>query len=449
MKLRPVQEQAVTHIFERNESLVFARPGAGKTVVTLTALSEMFDEGVIRRTLVTAPLRVAELVWQQEAADPKWPHLNHLRVAVATGTPAERDEAMASGSHIVVVNHENLIDFLAKHGKGFDCVVIDELSKFKGPTSAKWRPFLKYTDHIAIRIGLTGSPVPNAPEDLFGQTRAIDKGRRLGRQWERWRGANMREQSENVWKCHPGTLERTLAQIADMTFILTPESWKPPPVEHVEVPVELPPGLRRAYTELDEQNVAEIDGEELLPGGRAQVVNKMRQICAGFYYDELGDAKRLDMFRVDAICNVVDRQVSPVLLVYDYREQLDKLKARYPDAPVLGSGTSRKVAAKAVEDWNAGRLPVLIAHPAAFSHGLNLQYGGHIVCWCSLPWSLDHYEQTIMRLAREGQLAPATISYATVAVDTIEDREVYPRLIEKAAVQDAVFEGTAVERSTA
>ena len=87
-------------------------------------------------------------------------------------------------------------------------------------------------------------------------------------------------------------------------------------------------------------------------------------------------------------------------------------------------------------------MKVLIAHPAAFSHGLNLQYGGHVVCWCSLPWSLDHYEQTIMRLAREGQKAAATISYATVATHTIEDLEVYPRLIEKAERQDAVFDGT-------
>ena len=131
-------------------------------------------------------------------------------------------------------------------------------------------------------------------------------------------------------------------------------------------------------------------------------------------------------------------------LVYDYREQLDALKARYPDAPVLGSGTSRKAAAQAVEDWNAGKLRVLIAHPAAFSHGLNLQFGGHVICWCSLPWSLDHYEQTIMRLAREGQRAPETISYATVAEDTVEDETVFPRLTFKAEVQDAVFDGAAL-----
>lgn len=438
MKLRAVQEQAVTHIYERNESMVFARPGAGKTVTTLTALDELLKDRVIHRVLVTAPLRVAELVWQQEAADPKWPHLNHLRVAVATGTPKERDEAARSDAHIVVVNHENLVDFLEKYGKRFDAFVIDELSKFKGPTSAKWRPTLKYTDHIAVRVGLTGSPVPNSPEDLFGQTRIIDKGKRLGRQWERWRAANMFEQSENVWKCRKGTLEKTLAQIADMTFTLSPEDWRPPPVEHRVVPVVLPPELRRIYTELDELSVADVRGEELMPGGRAQVVNKMRQVCAGFVYDELGEGKRLDLFRVRAICDVVDAQTSPVLLVYDYVEQLRELKLRYPDAPVLGSGTSRKVAAQAVKDWNAGKLKVLIAHPAAFSHGLNLQYGGHIVCWCSLPWSLDHFYQTIMRLAREGQQAAATISYETVAVDTVEE-EVQRRLIEKKDVEDGVF----------
>lgn len=434
--LRPVQEQAITHIYERNECMIFARPGAGKTMITLTALSEMLRDGVVRRVLVTAPLRVAELVWQQEGA--KWDHLQHLRIAIATGTPKERDEAVR-GTDIVVVNHENLVDFLTKHSKAFDCFVVDELSKFKGPTSAKWRPVLKHTDHMQTRIGLTGSPVPNGPEDLFAQTRIIDRGRRLGRDWVQWRAANMREQSENVWKARKGTLEKSLAAIAEMTFILSPENWAPPPVRHVKVPVTLPDSIRRIYGELDKASVADIEGELMMPGGRAQVVNKLRQLCAGFVYDETGEGKRLDMFRVNAICDVVDQQTSPVLLVYDYREQLDELRLRYPDAPVLGSGTTRKVAAKAVEDWNARRLRVLIAHPAAFSHGLNLQFGGHVVCWCSLPWSLDHFDQTIMRLAREGQTAPETISYATVAVDTVEEDTVYPRLTFKAEVQDAVF----------
>ena len=437
--IRPAQELAITHIYERNESMLFCRPGAGKTMITLTALSEMLRDGVVRRVLVTAPLRVAELVWQQEGA--KWDHLQHLRIAIATGTPKERDEAVR-GTDIVVVNHENLVDFLTKHSKAFDCFVVDELSKFKGPTSAKWRPVLKHTDHMQTRIGLTGSPVPNGPEDLFAQTRIIDRGRRLGRDWVQWRAANMREQSENVWKARKGALEKSLAAIADMTFILSPENWAPPPVRHVKVPVTLPDSIRRIYGELDKASVADVEGELMMPGGRAQVVNKMRQVCAGFVYDETGSGKRLDMFRVNAICDVVDRQTSPVLLVYDYREQLDELRLRYPDAPVLGNGTTRKVAAGAVEDWNARRLRVLIAHPAAFSHGLNLQFGGHIVCWCSLPWSLDHYEQTIMRLAREGQKAPETVSYATVAVDTVEEETVFPRLTFKAEVQDAVFTRT-------
>ena len=434
--IRPAQELAITHIYERNESMLFCRPGAGKTMITLTALSEMLRDGVVRRVLVTAPLRVAELVWQQESA--KWDHLQHLRIAIATGAPKERDEAVR-GADIVVVNHENLVDFLTKHSKAFDCFVVDELSKFKGPTSAKWRPVLKHTDHMQTRIGLTGSPVPNGPEDLFAQTRIVDRGRRLGRDWVQWRAANMREQSANVWKARKGTLEKSLAAIADMTFILSPENWAPPPVRHVKVPVTLPDSIRRIYGELDKASVADVEGELMMPGGRAQVVNKMRQLCAGFVYDETGEGKRLDMFRVNAICDVVDVQTSPVLLVYDYREQLDELRLRYPDAPVLGNGTTRKVAAGAVEDWNARRLRVLIAHPAAFSHGLNLQFGGHVVCWCSLPWSLDHFDQTIMRLAREGQTASETVSYATVAVDTVEEETVFPRLTFKAEVQDAVF----------
>lgn len=422
-------------MYERDRSLLFARPGAGKTGAVLTVLKELLRDKVIKRALVSAPLRVAELVWEQETQ--QWDHLADLPIAVATGTPAERKAALESKARIVVTNHENLIDTLEKCGDAFDCLVIDELSKFKGGTSARWQPLMKYTKDYKIKIGMTGSPASAGPQDLFGQVRAIDDGVALGRRWDVWQRTNMYEVVEHVWKPHKDTLERTLQAIEHFTYILSPKDWKPPHVRHERVAVALPKRIRRLYEELDEHMVVDIDGEDLLPGERAQVVNKLRQLCAGFYYDETGKGRRLDHFRLDALEDIIDRQSSPVLLIYDYKEQLEELKRRYPKAPVLG-GSSRKKNAEAVRAWNAGELDLMMGHPLSMGHGLNLQYGGHIMAWASLPWSLDQYEQPLYRIAREGQ-TEETVSYETVVTNTEEER-VIKRLVENANQQDAVFD---------
>lgn len=443
-KLRPVQERAVAHIYERDVSIVLARPGGGKTVVCGTALSELIEEGVIHRALITAPLRVVELVWPTEFQS--WEHLRHLTLAVATGTQAERDAAVKSGAQIVAVNHENLLDLLAAHpDAGFDCLVIDELSKFKGPTSRRWQPMLKMTDAFRIRIGLTGSPAPNGVEDLFGQVRVLDRGKTLGRSWGEWRNEHMTLVNDGpiqLWAPRSDTFEKMLHAIEPMTFILSPEEWKPPPIKHVVVPVELPAQIRVLYEELEENMMLAVGDDLLVPGGKAQVQGKLQQLCAGFYYvykDGVQIGRRLDPFRIDAVEDVVSMaRGDPVAIVYDYKEQLAELRRRYPNAPVLGAGTTRAQAESAYRRWNDGELPELLLHPASAGHGLNMQYGGHRVAWCSLPWSLDWYEQVVLRFAREGQKASYTLSHETVAKNTVEIR-VQAALVGKAFTQDAVF----------
>lgn len=443
--LRPVQQEAITHLYERDKSLLFCRPGGGKTVIYETAISELMDEGVVKRVLGTAPLRVAELVWSQEHT--QWEHLKHLDVGIATGTQEERD-AVVSGKHqIVVTNHENFLDvlfFCQEQGITFDALFIDELSKFKGPTGARWQPLLKMSKNLVHRVGLTGSPAANGIEDLFGQVRVIDMGATLGRSWGRWRNENMMLTNDGpiqLWAPRSDTFGKLMHAIEPMTYVLSPEDWKPPPIKHIPVPVELPAEIRLLYEELEEKQLLQMGDDLLMPGGKAQVQAKLQQLCAGFYYitkDGERSGRRLHHFRLDAIEDVVSMQDGPVAIIYDYKEQLAELRRRYPKAPVLGQGTTRKQAADAYRRWNDGELSEILMHPASAGHGLNMQHGGHRVAWCSLPWSLDFYEQVVLRFAREGQTAAATLSWETCAKDTVEER-VRDTLITKAFTQDAVF----------
>lgn len=74
-----------------------------------------------------------------------------------------------------------------------------------------------------------------------------------------------------------------------------------------------------------------------------------------------------------------------------------------------------------LERWNAGRIDVLLAHPASTAYGLNMQAGGHYIVWYTLPWNLELYQQANARLHRQGQRHPVTV-YRLMSVGTIDER---------------------------
>ena len=164
LTLRPYQNDAATFIYERDRSMILASVGAGKTAIALTAMSELLIDKLVTRWLVLAPKRVAESVWVQEAK--LW--APWLRVAVAVGTPKQRQAAFRSYAHVVVTNYENMPE------GAFDGVVFDELTRLKNPSGVRFKKLLKFLEPVNIRIGLTGSFTSNGLEDVFGQCKVVD-----------------------------------------------------------------------------------------------------------------------------------------------------------------------------------------------------------------------------------------------------------------------------------
>ena len=76
------QHKAVRFIKDKKRCLLLLSMGLGKTVSTLTAVSDLIDGFAVAKVLVIAPLRVANSVWKQEVSN--WEHLKHLTVRVCT-----------------------------------------------------------------------------------------------------------------------------------------------------------------------------------------------------------------------------------------------------------------------------------------------------------------------------------------------------------------------------
>lgn len=426
VKLRDYQEAAADFLFEHDRAMVLAPVGAGKTAITLTAMCDMVRESVVERWLVLAPKRVCVSVWPIEAA--KW--APELTVAVAVGTPAQRQLALYSDAHVVVTNYDNLQWLAEQKLSSFAGVVFDELTRLKNPSGLRFKALNKVIDQFQVRWGLTGSFTSNGLEDVFGQCKIIDQ-RLLGRSkgafqqqyfWQRVRGTH------TEWEPMQGSLEKVMARIKPATFVLEPGEYKDklPPLHTVPVECEME---MTDYNTMKKDFVVQF-GDDLaaIAQNAAVVTQKLQQLASGFIYADQG-AMQLSSHKFDALADLLDEnQHANTIVFYNYIEELNELKRRFPDARTVES----------IDEWNAGRVRLLCLHPKSAGHGLNLQHGGCHLVWLSLPWSLELYEQSIGRLHRSGQRHDVWC-YVLLTKGTVDER-IFSALQDKRTLSDIAME---------
>lgn len=436
--LRDYQRLAVSFLRANPRSGLFLDMGLGKTASVLSALRPE-DLPV----LVSAPKRVALEVWPVET--PKW--RPDLTVAVAVGTPAARERALNSGADVVVIGRDVMADAIP-HAARFRTLVLDELSGFKSRTSARWRNARRIVNAMPEdrRVwGLTGTPAPQSLLDLWAQVALIDDGERLGRTLTEYRrryftpGRQLPNGVITEWDLRPGAAQRIHRLLEDR--FLSMDSAKHvtlPPVTHNVVTVPMSPTTRRVYKELKRDLVVDLEivgGERHYAANAAILTNRLSQVTAGFMFVDDADLRggAYDVIhhdKVSAVVEIVEGTGSPVLVFYNYLPERDMLQKALPQALTMD-------APDVVARWNAGEVPVLLAHPASAGHGLNLQFGGHTVVWPTLPWSLELWEQANKRLARPGQRHPVVI-HRLMSPRTVDDVK-WSALTDKASVQDALM----------
>ena len=418
--LHEYQRRVVQFVMDTKRCALWLDMGLGKTTSTLTAISDLQDSFAISKALVIAPLRVANTVWKQEAA--QWEHLRHLDVAICTGTEQNRMSVLQRDAHIYVINREN-VEWLVNHyGKNwpFDCVVIDESSSFKNATSKRFRALKKVHLIPDYMILLTGTPSPNGLLDLWSQTYLIDQGNALGRTMTAYKQRYF-ETDYMGYKHTPraGSPERISQLLAPMTISMSADDYLelPDRIDLVEK-VELPPAAMKAYKLFEDTLLAHLpDGEVVEAMNAAVLANKLLQNANGaLYTDDLGNWSQVHSAKLDALVDLVEQNTNENLLIaYNYKSDLERIKKAFPTARTLDKDP------QTVIDWNAGRIKMLLAHPASAGHGLNLQHGGSMIIWFSMNWSLELYQQFNARLHRQGQDKPVRIVHMIVN-KTIDER---------------------------
>lgn len=443
---RAYQRIAVEFLLATPRCALWAGMGLGKTVATLTALDALRLAGV-GPALVVAPLRVARSVWPAEAA--KWDHLADLRVVPVVGTAAARKAALATPADVYAINYENLV-WLAETLKGawpYEVVVADESTRLKGFRTRQGTKNSKALAKVAGQtrrfIELTGTPAPNGLTDLWGQAWFLDRGERLGASYSAFIRRWFQDVSKGpfpVIKPLPGADGEIHERLRDLCLTLDPRDHFDlrEPIRIV-VRVEMPVEAEEQYEALERELYTEIDGAEIEAQSIAAKTTKCLQLANGAVYTDPQASKWVVAHdaKIEALSEIIaDAGGAPVLVAYQFRSDLARLRSAFPTARELDKRP------ETIAAWNRGEIPILLAHPASAGHGLNLQDGGNILVFFGHWWDLEQRQQIIERIgpvrqAQAGHDRPVYV-YDLVADGTI-DELVLRRHETKADVQELLL----------
>lgn len=432
------QQYATDFIIKNPTAAVFLEMGLGKSVIALTAILELcLERFEISRVLVIAPLRVARDTWPAEIQ--KWDHLKDLTYSVAVGTANERRAALRQKTFVHIINRENVQWLIEDSGIPwqYDMVVIDELSSFKSHQSKRFKSLMKVRPGVRRMVGLTGTPSSNGLMDLWSEFRVLDMGKRLGRFITHYREQFFEPDRRNgmqVFSYRPraGAEREIYRRIGDITISMRSADYlKMPECVMNTVPVKLDSTEYEVYEEMESKMVTELDGVEIDAVNAAALTGKLCQLANGAIYTPDGNTVFFHERKLDALEDLIEgANGKPVLVAYWYKHDLARIQERFKVRELKSS--------KDITDWNAGKIPVAVIHPASAGHGLNLQAGGSTLIWFGLTWSLELYQQTNARLWRQGQQAETVVIHHIITRGTV-DEDVMQSLSEKDRSQAALM----------
>lgn len=439
------QLTAINHVINVPKCGLFLDMGLGKTVSTLTAIKELkYNRFQVNKVLIIAPKKVAEGTWSKEKD--KWNHTKDFRVSLVLGGQQKRIKALSVNADLYIINRENipwLVDYL-RNDWYFDTVVIDESSSFKNSRSKRFKALKMVLPKINRLIELTGTPSPNGVEDLWAQIYLLDQGTRLEKYITHFRAKYMEPNKRNRsqifdYKIKDGVYDTVINKISDICISMKSEDYlELPDLSYNEIPVILNDKARRDYDKMERDFVLELEGaeDEITAVNAAALSNKLLQISNGAVYDSTGIYTEVHDAKIEAFLELVERlQGKSLLVFYNFQHDRDRIKRALEKSDLV---VKELKTTQDEDDWNAGKIDILLTHPASAAYGLNLQEGGNHVCWFGLSWNLEHYQQANKRLHRQGQKEKVIIHH--LVTQGTRDEDVMRALDNKAGVQEEIMQ---------
>lgn len=433
-KAHDYQQYAIDFILSHPVCCLILDMGLGKTAITLTAMMELlFNYFLVGKVLVIAPKRVAESTWPAEIK--KWEHLTGLTYSVVKGTAKQRNEALLRPADVYIIGRDNVTWLVEKKYFSFDLIVIDELSSFKSPKAQRFKSLRKVRPLAKRVIGLTGTP--GNPMDLWAEIGILDMGQRLGRFIGAYRERFFVPDKRNgeiiySYKPRAGAEEQIYELISDISISMKAVDFlNMPECIYNQVKVQMSDTEKSLYERMEADMILQFgEGKDIDAVNAAALNNKLQQMANGAVYNESGEVQLIHDRKLDALEDLIEAaNGKPLLVAYWFKHDRDRIMARFKVRDIDS--------AKDIEDWNAGKIPVALIHPASAGHGLNLQEGGCAIVWFSQIWSLELYQQLNARLWRQGQKHTVVIEH--LVTEGTVDEDILRSIEKKDNTQEAMI----------
>lgn len=437
--LREYQISLINEIKAKDRLLLAVDMGLGKTVSCLTAIEEMPE---IKKILVVGPKNVAQVTWPQEFKE--WEHLENQSFTVIKGTEKQRLKALANDTRFYIVNRE-MIPWLYKNNSiNFDMLIWDESSSLKSAKLktdkgelSRYGALLKMVENIKKVILLTGTPTPNGLEDIFGQIRVLSE-EPLGKSKYKFLQEYFIDISRAdfpIWKPRANSYNEVMGKVEHLVVKMKSEDYlKLPDFISINKTVIMDEEAQELYNKLSNHFVLKEENNiDIVATNPAILINKLLQLNTGSVYREDKTYRTFHTLKLEALKEIVEddeNQNENFLIFYNFQHEKEQLQNTFKDVVILDGE-------KTIKDWNDGKIKFLACHPASAGHGLNLQKGGSIMIWLSLPWSLELYQQANKRLHRSGQ-KQAVRCFHIITKNTV-DEYVLKVLQMKDATQNQIF----------
>lgn len=444
--LHKYQKVCVEHIISHPFCGVFLDMGLGKTISTLTAIEALkYDYCEIDTVLVVAPKRVAETVWEEEAKS--WDHTKHLTFSKIIGTERQRIAALKVKADVYIISRDNIAWLCSLYAAKlpYDMLVIDELSSFKAHQTQRFKSLKLARPWFKRVVGLTGTPAPNGLINLWSQMYLIDRGQRLEKTITAYRSRYFRPGASNGYVVYSYNLladsERLIHEkIKDICISMKAEDYLEMP-ERIDnfVKVTMPDKLYDMYKKFERDNIITLAAEveegttTINAVNAAALSNKLLQFANGAMYDENRNVVQIHDLKLEALKEIIDTSNGkPILVAWTYQFDRDRIMNYFRNLSPRELKTAQDI-----NDWNDGKVQLMLAHPASAGHGINLQAGGNIIVWYGLTWSLELYQQFNARLYRQGQKQRTIIHH--IVTSKTHDEDVVKALKSKDKTQNSLM----------
>lgn len=411
---QPFDVQRITceMLSSNTRAYVLSTMGVGKTACPLWTFDFLKASGQASRMLVNAPLSTLEFVWMRELIEIG----SSLRAIVLHGSREKRLKLLEKDADIYIINHDGLAtiyDALIER-EDIDVITIDELAVFRNSNNRTktLRAFVHGDTKRGRRYpikwawGMTGSPAPQAPTDVFNQAQILTP-HTVPRFFSRFREQVMYKINLFKWAPQKDAHEKAYAVLQPSVRFTLEDVHELPSFISRRVDVALGAKQREVYEAIRKDALALVGNETVSAQNQGVILNKLLQISLGYVYTNTRSVVTLDNKpTLDAVLDILDATEHPVIIACAFKHALAGVvnaitRAGWKAEPVSGDTPARE-RARIFGNFQNGTLKALPLHPACAAHGLTLTAADTLV-WLGPIASLELYDQLNARIRRTGQ----------------------------------------------